>query len=257
VDQLDPHGLRRPSLTASLVLYWLPASCARVPLIALEEIGEPFELRLVNKFAREHVSPEYVAINPKSKVPTLVAGGAVLTENPAIQWYLARAYPHKHLLPQGDVLREADVISMLAWFSSGVHPLVTRLRMPAQVASEPGAWDSVRAAAAEQLEAAFQIVERRLFGRNWLYGDWSLADAYLFWLWCRATLSGLDPEPFPRCAAHAERIKLRPSVTRALDREHEEIARQEAAGAFPVGELLSSRPVVPTRRFRAELQPQS
>lgn len=233
-------------MTAPLVLYWLPASCSRVPLIALEEIGDPFDLRLVNKFAGQNVSAEYVAINPKSKVPTLVVGDAIVTENPAIQWFLARTYPEKRLLPTGDSVLEADVISTLAWFSNGIHPPVGRLRLPEHATLDEGAWDGVRTLAAAQLEAAFAIIERRLDGREWLYDAWSLADAYLFWLWDRATLSGLDPDPFPRCADLAARIRLRPSVRRTLEREREEIARQEALGTIPEGALLSSRPRVRT-----------
>ena len=74
-------------------LYWGPGSCARVPFIALEEAGADFTLHVINRFAGEAKTPEYLAVNPKGKVPTLVVDGSILTENPAIQTYIAGAYP--------------------------------------------------------------------------------------------------------------------------------------------------------------------
>jgi glutathione S-transferase len=117
-------------------LYWGPGSCARVPFIALEEAGADFTLHVINRFAGDAKSPEYLAVNPKGKVPTLVVDGWILTENPAIQTYIAGAYPGAGLLPTGDPRTQLEALSTMAWFASGMHPHVGRLRFPANATSD-------------------------------------------------------------------------------------------------------------------------
>jgi len=64
----------------ALTLYFAPDSCARVPLIALEEIGAPYRIEVVAFMSGQHRSAEYLALNPKGKVPTLVVDGEPLSE---------------------------------------------------------------------------------------------------------------------------------------------------------------------------------
>jgi glutathione S-transferase len=219
---------------AGITLYWYPGTCARVPFVALEEIGVPFDVHVVNRDAGEDRSPQYRALNPKGKVPTLVVDGHPITENPAIQVYLAQSFPDAHLLPS-DPWIALDALSTMAWFASGVHPLVRRLRFPASVSEEPAALESVRAIARAQLEEAFAILEQRLGEREWLYGEWSIVDAYMLWLWFRAAGSGMDGSAFPRCKDHARRVEQRPSVARVLDREEREMERIVSVYGMPDG----------------------
>lgn len=220
-----------------ITLYWHPGSCARVPLVALEEIGVPFELYVVDREGGEDRGAEYRALNPKGKVPTLVIDGRPITENPAIQTYLARLYPEAGLLPTGDPLIEIDALSMMAWFSAGIHPAITRLRRPTLFTDDPAGVESIRRIARLQLEEGLAILERRLVDRQWLYGEWSIVDAYMLWLWFRATGSGIDGAQFPRCADHAQRAEQRPSIARALDREEREMERIDALHGIPEGTL--------------------
>jgi glutathione S-transferase len=225
-------------------LYWLPASCARVALVALEESGAEFETTVVNKFAGEHERPPYSDLNPTGKVPTLVSDDLVVTELPVILRFLSERYPERELLPSGSLALETQTASTLAWFASGMHPAVARLRHPENVCAEPSIVPSVREFAARQLSLCFDIVERRLDDREWLLGPWSVADAYLQWLWFRSTLSGLDGSAFERCADHARRCEERPSVARTLERERQEIERIEALGQNRPGALLERKPLV-------------
>ena len=114
-----------------ITLYFAPDSCARVPLIALEEIGQPYRLEVVAFMKGQHRSDEYLALNPQGKVPTLVVDGNVLTENVAILSWLSDRFPQARLLPPAkDSWSRAQQISDLAYCASGLHPLVTRLRIP-------------------------------------------------------------------------------------------------------------------------------
>lgn len=94
-----------------LKLFVAPGTCARVPTIALEEIGVPFETELIRTASKQQKSPEFLALNPKGKVPTLLIDGKPLTENMAIQTWLHRTYPNANLLPQTtDVLEQQKQI---------------------------------------------------------------------------------------------------------------------------------------------------
>ncbi len=200
-------------------LWWHPGSCSRVTLVALEEIGVPFGLTVPRR-----PSAEYFAITPKGRVPSLVVDGVVLTETPAIQTYLGRTFPEARLLPT-EPAAALDALSTMCWFSSNVHPPISRQRFPASVAPSPDCHEEVRLVARGILEDAFRILESRIAGREWLYGDWTIVDAYMLWLWFRAVGAGMDGTPFPRCADHAARCEERPSVARTLDREETELAR--------------------------------
>ena len=63
-----------------IILFTAPVSCAKVPLILLEEIGSPFETRLVRFMKGEHKSPEFKRYNPKGKVPAIVIDGEALPQ---------------------------------------------------------------------------------------------------------------------------------------------------------------------------------
>jgi glutathione S-transferase len=211
-------------------LYWYPGTCSRVPLVALEEIREPYDAILEDRMA---ASSAFLRINPKGSVPVLVAGERVITENLAIQQFLARSHPAANLLPAGDLLRDAEVLEMQSWFASTIHPLVRQLRVPQWYSGETRGHTGLMETAASKLTGVFEILEARLDGRAWLFDDWSILDAYLLWLWFRATGSGFDSTAFPRCAAHAHRCEERPSVSAVLEREEQEFARLRADGMVP------------------------
>ncbi len=204
-------------------LYFAPGTCARVPMVALEEIGQPFETALIKFLKGEHKSPEYLAINPKGKVPTLVTDDGPLTENPAILTYLARTYPEAELLPLGEsALEDAKIISDLSWCASGLHPIVTRLRLPQLFCDTEDGQTRVWELASDAMKPNFALLEKRLSDAPWVLGEkWSILDVYVFWVWFRVEGSGFDTAPYPNFADHARRIVQRPSVQRALAREEE------------------------------------
>ena len=112
-------------------LYMAPGTCARVPSICLEEAGQNFESVLIRFMRGEHKSPEYRKLNPKGKVPTLVIGGEVLTENVAIVTHLNERFPDSRLMPEAsDSMTRARQLADLCFCSATLHPIVTRIRMP-------------------------------------------------------------------------------------------------------------------------------
>lgn len=214
---------------STIILHFAPGTCARVPLIALEEIGAPFEVRLVAFMAGGHRKPDFLARNPAGKVPVLEFNEFVLSQNSAILPFLARTFPQAQLLPlTGDPRDDARLQEKLAWFSADIHPLVTRIRMPQFFCDLEGAPKRVREMGAEAMAFQLRTLEAKLGETPWVLGkDWSILDAYLFWVWFRIAGADFDTAAFPNIAAHYQRMQLRPAVQRALARE--EAALQELA----------------------------
>src|SRR3954463_12744351 len=91
---------------ADLTLYHASPSRSSVALWMLEEIGEPYDIKLLKLSEDEQQTPDYLAINPMGKVPALRHGDTVITEVAAICTYLADAFPEKKLaVPTGSPRR--------------------------------------------------------------------------------------------------------------------------------------------------------
>lgn len=218
-----------------LKLFVAPGSCARVPTVALEEIGVDFDTELVRTAANQQKSPEFLAVNPKGKVPVLVIDGQPMSENVAILSWLNRTFPDAGLLPAVDNDTDACAqIGDLAFFSGTVHPIVTRIAMPMKFIPDAAqSFELVRPRGTADMQSVFGMINDRLADRDWWYGDtWSIVDAYLFWVWWRVEVVGFDGDPFPHIQDHAKRVVQRPSVARALAREQANIEILKAEGLF-------------------------
>lgn len=205
-----------------ITLHFAPDTCARVPLIALEEIGCAFSLEIVAFMKGQHRSPEYLKLNPSGKVPTLIIDGSPLTENVAILSWLAETFPDAALLPCGDAMMRIGQLSDLAYCASGLHPIVTRLRIPHFFCDLPEARQRVFDMAASAMRLHFAIIDARLSASRFWYGDtYSIVDAYINWVWFRVTGTEFDASEYPNFARHDADIKRRPAVQRALARNAE------------------------------------
>src|SRR5665213_3827184 len=108
-----------------LTLYFAPGSSSMAVHIALHEIGAPFQARPLSFARRELRTPEFLAINPEGKVPTLLVDGRRLTEVAAILFYLAKRFPAASLLPENDPESEAQAISWMSFIAATLHPART------------------------------------------------------------------------------------------------------------------------------------
>jgi len=198
-----------------LTLCYAPVACSLVPYVTLTEAGAEFEVRNVDTRKGGTRTPEYVRLNPKSKVPVLIVDGEPLTENVAIQIWIARSFPDANLLPSAP-WEEIRAISFMAWCASAIHPHLTPNAWPQRYCDVPGSEESVKRLARDQLLADFAIAEDLLAGRDWFFGRFGAPDAYFFWCFRRAILFGFEPSAFPRCNAHFERMQSRASVRKVL-----------------------------------------
>jgi glutathione S-transferase len=211
-----------------IVLYYSPIACSLVPYVTLTEAGAKFEVRNVNLRKGEQNSPDYLKLNPKHKVPVLVVDGQTLTENVAIQLWIARHFPQAKLLP-ADPWHELKAISIMSWCASGIHPFLARINAPPRVCDMAGADGSVRRLAAGQLYENYQIADDLLARREYFFDHFTAADAHFFWCFRRGTQFELDLSKYKNCQAHFERLQNRPSVRQCL--AHEKAAQAEFAKA--------------------------
>ncbi len=212
-----------------LTLYFGPGACSLVPHITLEEAGAAFEAKPLSLKKGQQRLPDYLALNPKAKVPLLLVDGRPLTENVAIAYYLAKTFPAAKLLPLGDVEAEAQALSLLAWCASGVHPRIGAFFGPQRLCDLPDSADNVKKLAGEDTARNFALIDKLLAGKDWALGQWSVVDAYFFVFWRWANFLKIDVAGYPNYAKHAARMAERPSVIRALARESEAQASLEKA----------------------------
>lgn len=205
----------------TLTLYFAAGSCTLPALVGLEEAGAAYEaVRLVLPDGDQR-RPEYLAVNPRGRVPALVVDGVVITENVAVLTTLAHLFPAARLLPQGDPVQVGRAHELLAWFASSVHVSFAQVGRPERYTRDTGAWPALKVGGRENMLAAYAEIEARLAdGRPWLLGDaFSLADPYALVSHRWAQRLDVDMAAYPTYSAHAARLEARPSVQRALAQE--------------------------------------
>lgn len=206
-----------------ITLYYAPNTCALAPFITLQEAGADFTVKALNFRKKEQMAADYMALNPRHKVPLLVVDGRTLTENPAIQMWIARAFPHARILPQ-DPWREVEAISVLSWCASGLHPHLSRIHSPEKYCCADVSADAVRALGYQFLDENFRVVETMLDGREFLFDHFTAADAHMFWCLRRARQLGFDLQGLPNCVSYFDRISQRPSVQHVVAFEAKTLA---------------------------------
>lgn len=194
-----------------IALYYAPTTCALVPYITLTEAGAEFEVRPLNFRTRQHFSEEYVKVNPKHKVPLLVVDGKMLSENGAIQMWIARAFPAAKLMPS-DPWQELQAISIHSWCSAGIHPYLRNINSPPKVCDVAGTEESITRLSAEHIYETFGIADDMLAGGDYFFDHFTAADVHFFWCYRRASQFKLDVAQFRNCTAHFERITAREST---------------------------------------------
>ena len=148
-----------------IVLYYAPNACSLVPYVTLSEANADFEVRPLNMRKDQQKSSDYLKLNPKHKVPLLLVNGRPLSENVAIQIWIARNFPEARLLP-ADPWQELQAVSLLAWCAAGIHPYLSRINSPSRVCDLPDASDSVRRLAIDPLLENYKIADTCLRDAN-------------------------------------------------------------------------------------------
>lgn len=124
---------------AELTLYHAAPSRSSIVLWMLEEIGQPYDVRLIRLSAGDNLKPDYLAINPMGKVPSLRHGDSIITEVAAICTYLADEFPAKKLnIPVGTP-RRGEYLKWMFFGPSVIEPAMTDRAFPRKEAPRAAA----------------------------------------------------------------------------------------------------------------------
>ena len=183
----------------------------------LIEAGATFQPRLIDTRKGENRSAEYLAVNPMGKIPALVDGELKLWESNAINWYVAEKLKSR-LLPASLAAR-ASVQRWLFFQAAHVTPAcisvfrATNARVQAfwQTTGDPKALEAGR----KELARFLPVLEAGLANRDWLEGDFSLADIAYAPHFFLLEESGFDFSPYPRLRAWQDRLEKRPGWKKA------------------------------------------
>jgi glutathione S-transferase len=211
------------SASRDITLFHSPHTRSSGTLLLLEEIGAPYTLRVLDMTAGEQRQADYLAVNPMGKVPAILHGDALVTEQVAIYLYLADLFPEAGLAPAiGDGLR-GPYLRWMVFYAACFEPAVVDCAMnrePGRQAMSPyGDYETMLATLTAQLKPG-----------RWLLGErFSAADV----LWGRAltvtTGFKLVPE-LPVITEYLARCNARPAVARAQARDAE-LAAAQSGGA--------------------------
>jgi glutathione S-transferase len=204
----------------TMKLYYAPRTCALASHIALEEAGAEYSTVKINFATSEQRSVEYLAINPKGRVPSLVTDRGILTETPAMLAYIAQSFPKAKLAPLEDPFRFAEVQAFNSYLCSTVHVAHAHRMRGYRWVDDPSAIEAMKKKVPETVAACFELIESKMLRGPWVMGEtYTICDPYLFTLaqWMEA--DGVDPARFPKVRDHRNRMSERPAVSKALAAE--------------------------------------
>ena len=169
-------------------LYYAPHTCSLASHIALEEAGAEYSAVRIDFTKQEQRSEQYLAINPKGRVPAMVTDRGILTETPAMLALIAQTFPRAGLAPLDDAFAFAQVQAFNSYLCSTVHVAHAHRMRGYRWADDPAAIAEMKRKVPESV------------------AQWMEAD-------------DVDPKRFPKVADHRQRMAERPAVRKAIAEE--------------------------------------
>lgn len=203
-----------------LRLYYSPGSCALASHIALEDAGAAYETVRLNFANGDQRKADYLAVNPKGRVPALITDRGILTETPAILAFIAQSFPAAKLAPLEDAFAFAQLQAFNSYLCSTVHVAHAHGRRGSRWADDPAAIEAMRKKMPQTMSDCFDLIEHEMFKGPWVMGDaYTIADPYLFTITGWLEGDGVDINRFPKVRDHHARMSARPAVQRALSQQ--------------------------------------
>ena len=201
-----------------LTLYYSPGSCALASHIGLEEVGATYKSIRVNFETNEQRKPDYLSINPKGRVPSLVTERGVLTETPAILVYICQMFPAANLAPLFDPWALAKVQAFNSYLCSTVHVAHAHRGRGHRWASTETSFEDMRQKVPETVGSCFDLIENTMINSPWILGEqYSICDIYLYTIARWLEKDQVDINRFPKVTKHFNKISNRPAVKRTLE----------------------------------------
>lgn len=199
-----------------LKLFYSPGACSIAAHICLEEGGQPYDSELVSIAKGENKTPEYLAISPLGRVPTLLLDdGAPLTENTAILPFLGKRFGLWPKTPE----EEIRALSIVGFFASNLHPTLARVGRAERYATEPSSQDDVRETGQKALAVQLAIMDEMLEGREWFGEEYSVLDAYAFFFVSWIIRRKVPNTQYARLHDFKDRMLAREPVRKVIELE--------------------------------------
>jgi glutathione S-transferase len=201
-------------------LYYAPGTCALASHITLEEAGAVYTTERIDFKTNQQNSPEYLAINPKGRVPALVTDRGILTETPAMLAFIAQSFPQAKLAPFEDAYTFAQIQAFNSYLCSTVHVAHAHKVRGYRWANDETSFTDMKRKVPQTVGASFALIERDLLKGPWVIGDtFTICDAYLFTLAQWLEGDGVDLATLPKVMDHRKRMADRPAVRKVLEEE--------------------------------------
>jgi glutathione S-transferase len=201
-------------------LYYAPGTCALASHIALQEAGAAYTTERLDFKSNQQNSPQYLAINPKGRVPSLITDRGILTETPAMLAFIAQSFPQAKLAPLDDAFEFAKVQAFNSYLCSTVHVAHAHRVRGARWATDDASFADMKRMVPKTVGACFALIERNMLKGPWVMGDsYTICDPYLFTLAGWLEGDGVDLAALPKVSEHSKRMSERPAVRKVLGEE--------------------------------------
>jgi glutathione S-transferase len=192
-----------------LTLYHAAPSRSSIVLWMLEELGQPYDIKLIKLSAGDNLNPDYLAINPMGKVPALKHGDTVITEAAAICTYLADEFPGAKLnIPVGTP-RRGVYLKWLFFGPSCIEPAVIDRAAPRKEEARRGMLGY------GDFDTVMNVVAQAVAKGPWLMGEQFTAADVIVGANIRWGMMFKMIPPRQEFLDYAARIAARPAAQRA------------------------------------------
>jgi glutathione S-transferase len=197
-------------------LYYAPGACSLASHIALEELHVRYRTVRLNLAEGDQRKPEYLALNPRARVPTAVVDGKVLTENVGIMAFFAGGLGQGKIWPT-DTWHQAMALSTMAWLSNTVHTTYSHLFRPMRYADDAASQEAVKSRARIAYGDCLKEIDGLLAGRQWAIGNhYTVVDGYLLVFYRWGNRQGYSVKSMANYARLMDRVLARPAVKRVM-----------------------------------------
>ena len=206
-------------------LYYAPGTCALASHIALEEAGADYKAERLDFKANQQQSPDYLRINIKGRVPSLVTDRGVITETPAILGYIAQTFPKAKLAPVDDPFAFAQVQSFNNYLCATVHVAHAHKGRGYRWAADETSFADMKRTVPKSMTACMELVEKNMLKGPWVMGEqYTICDPYLYTIALWLEGDTVDLKSLPKVADHMKHMSERAAVKKVMGEQQAKAA---------------------------------
>ena len=202
-------------------LYYYPLNASMAPHFILKELNVDFELIIVDRKSNAQRSPNYLALNPAGRIPTLVDDGLAIFESPAICIHLAENHPSSNLIPKVGEKNRALFFQWLMYLTNTVQAELMVCFYPQKHTTNVKTVDNIIEAQEVRITEMFNLLDRELENKDFLVGNSiSVCDYFLFMLAVWADEFKKPPLGFSNLSRYLRKLAKRDAIINVCKKEN-------------------------------------